>query len=645
MNKSIQLFVSLFLFTVTLLGQTSRVSYEKQDSFFPNVERINKESIEWGYLTVPENWDNSTIDKKIKLAVAILKNTSGKEDEHPVVIIGGGPGGGTINIGFISHWLNHPLRDKHDIILIDARGTGFSEPRLCPNLGEKFLEIFAKNQEALQDEQEKAASTLACKRELLAKGIDIGAYHSKNMAKDLHALKESLNYRNWNVYSVSYGTYIAQVYADRFPNDIKTLILDSPISNISEFYEHNTSNYIGSLNKLFKACKDDPNCDKEYPNLEKIYDQTVEKLEKTPITVKVEKEISQQGTFTYNAQDFKIGIYQALYQKSIIEVLPLLIYEFYNENKDALSTLSAVFRRGLSFLDYGTFYCVTCNEVFPSNSIEEYEKDRAKHPSLNRSISFYKSDFAICDQWNKQSIDTVKNDSKTFHITAPTLIFAGNFDPITPVKNGRDLLQHLEKGQLLEGASYGHGSSFSKIGSNIVNEFINNPSKEINAKEFQSNKIKFVNDIYINGGIAKLGNSISRLDLFFLAPLCLALLISIISIFAYSIALIRKKEENTTSKIIKLSLIVNSILGLATLIGFVIALNNTASKNGIILAFGLPQNYTYLFKLLWVFLATLFFAVLLFLFKIKKIKNRSIILLVLFSNVLIAIYFFYWGLI
>lgn len=633
-------FLFFTLFSISSFAQQSSVQFEKTTSFYPNEEVINNEEIEWGFLTVPEEW-GETNGKKIKLAVAILKNTSKSKKINPVVMIDGGPGAGSIE--GIWWWLNHPLREKSDIILVDARGTGFSEPRLCPDLGNEFLKILAKNQGSIQDKEEKVLAAMACKQQLIAKGIDVNAYNSESIAKDLHALKGYLKYPNWNVYGVSYGTYVAQIYANDFPNDVKTLILDSPISDISKYYTYNTSNYISSLNKLFKACENNSNCNSEYPNLENIYYEVIEELTKTPITVKVDKSIIEEGIFTYNAEDFKVAIHQALYDKRLIEVLPLLIYQFHNRNEDALSALVAAFSGALG-LDYGTYYCVTCNETIPSNSIQEYNNDSNRFPKLKGGLSFYNSDFAVCEKWNNQKKnDSIKEYSES-KINVPTLIFTGEFDPITPSKNGDSLNSKIKNSYLVKASSFGHASSFTRKGFKITNKFINEPNSKIRDDQFESNgKIDFVEDIYINGGISKLGNSINNFNILFFSPLIIALMISLIAIFAYIISLIRKKEKNLSNKLVKLLLIVNSILGIGVLIGFVIALNDTASDNFYILAFGISENWSYLFTLFYVFLGLIVLTGIYFIFRINKIENRSIIFTVLFSNILIAMYFFYWG--
>lgn len=637
MNKFTLLFLTVF--SVCSFAQQPNLQFEKVTSFYPNDEIINNEDIEWGYFTVPEVWED-TNGRKIKLAVTILKNTSKSKETNPVIMINGGPGAGSIE--GIWWWLNHPLREKSDIILVDARGTGFSTPRLCPDLGNELLKILAKNQDATKDEEEKVLAAMVCKQQLITKGINVKAYHSKNIAKDLHALKEYLKYPNWNIYGVSYGTYIAQVYANDFPNDVKTLILDSPISDISKYYTDNTSNYMSSLNKIFKTCKNDPNCNAEYPNLESIYYKVIEELTKTPITVKVDKSIIEEGTFTYNTEDFKIAIHQALYQKGLIEVLPLLIYQFHNRNKDALSALVAAFSGALG-LDYGMYYCVSCNEAIPNNSIQAYNDDSNKFPKLKGGLSFYNSDFAVCDKWNDQKSNDIEKAYSVPKINVPTLIFTGEFDPITPSKNGDSLATQIKNSNLIKATTYGHASSLTGKGFKITNDFINAQSTKINSKGFDSNaKTDFIKDIYINGGVSKLGHSINNFELLFFAPLIIALIISLIAIFVYIITLLRNKEKNKSNKIVKLLLLISSALGIGVLIGFVIALNITASNNFYILAFGISENWSYLFTLLFVFLAIVLLTCIYFIVRIKKIDNRSIIFTVLFSNILIGIYFLYW---
>lgn len=628
--------IPFFSVSAQMLG----TSFEKSDPFYADIEQDFAKDIEWGFFTIPEAWNNPE-GKTIKLAVAILKNKANRKNEDPVLVVEGGPGAGAIESIWL--WMNHPVRENRDVILVDTRGTGFSEPRLCPDLGKKFLTILAKNQDPEQDEREKVLAAIACKESLIANKININEYHSENIARDLNALKVKLNYKHWNVNAVSYGTYVAQVYANTFPEDIKTLILDSPIADIGKYYTNNTANYIKSLNKVFEACKNDSLCNSAYPDLERIYYKTIEQLTKNPVTIKVDRSIIENGQFTYNAEDFKVAIHQALYQKQLIKVLPLLIYQFYNENEATLSALVAAFSGALG-LDYGLYYCVSCTETLPYNSLTEFNKNASQYQALNGGLSFYKSDFAVCDKWNSEEVDSKKELSELSGLNIPVLIFTGGFDPITPSSNGEALSSCLKNTYHLDRLSYGHASSFTITGSKVVNEFINEPEKRPYFQNLQSSdELEFATKIKINGGVSRLGNSINNFDILFFSPLIIALLISLAAIVFYLVLIITKKNDIASSKLMKLSLIINSALGITLIVGFILALNNVASENFYILAFGLPENYTYLFNLLLMFLGFLLFTIVFFFHNIKKIKERSVIFTVLFSNILTGTYFYYWG--
>lgn len=640
MRKIINQLVLILLFTSSSYTQINNCKLEKAVSFFPQYDELNQGDIKWFYLSVPENWEKPG-GKKIKLAVAILSNTSKNKVSNPVVYLEGGPGGSGIE--GIWSWIEHPIREKSDIVLVDVRGTGNSLPKFCPDLGKQFLEILSKNQSATQDEYQKIMAAMACKQDLITRDIDLDAYNSKSIAQDLNALKTVLKYEKWNVYGASYGTYIAQVYSNNYPNDIKSLLLDSSISDITKYYNNNTTNYMSSLSKVFEACENDPNCNKQFPNLEQVYFETIDKLNKAPITVKVDKKIISKGQFTYNSEDFKVAIQQGLYNKKLIEVIPLLIYEFNRANKATLSSLVAAFSGSLS-LDYGQYYCVSCNEVIPNNSLESFNKDAQKYKKLRGGLSFYKSDFLVCDKWNSGTNNKkVLNDlSNLSSLQSPVIVFSGEFDPITPVSNGRITSSKFQKGYLINAPVYGHVSSFSKYGFKIVNDFIQNPNIKPDTKELMAdNEMHFVTDVEVNGGVSNFGNSLNEFNVVFFAPLFIAILVLLVTIFSFIFGFIKRKKND--EKVLKAFILLTSIVGLFIIVQLALALNNTAQNNFYILAFGLPNQHAYLFQLQWIFLVLALISVVYFFIKIKSISDPSIIGTILFSIILVGAYFQYWG--
>lgn len=638
----ISVFYALFITAIFTNVNAQDVTFETTDSFYQGVKLLEKEEIIWGVLTIPENWDTPK-QRKIRLAVSILKNKEGNKNAEAVVYVQGGPGDKSVEN--LWSWLNHPLRETKDIVLFDIRGTGLSKPRLCKDLGEDFFKIFAKNQSAVTDEQQKIAAVLECQEDLINRGIDIEAYNSLSVVKDLHALKQSLPYKKWHVYSISYGTYMSQLYANMYPEDISSLILDSSIADIQNYYVKNTSNYMQSLLKVFEACNNDANCKKAYPNLEETYYEVIAELKNEPLTVPVSKEILESGSFTFNAEDFKIAIQQALYNKNFVEVLPLLIYEFKNRNAAILENIIPSFSSMLT-MDYGMYYCVSCTETLPNNSLEAYKKDVAAYNKLDGGLAFYKSDFKVCETWNKRKIDSLimhHDLSNLKEPNFPVLVIAGAFDPITPASNGSATVKKFTNGYKIEASAYGHAPSISKIGDQVVTNFINNPSKVPQVDVFESDaQLNMVHGITTNKGVSSMGIMLSQLDPILMLPLALAVGLILSFIIAHSLRLVKQRQMKLSDKIIRILNIVTSVLGVITLGGLIVAILDMSKSNSLALAFGLLETYDYLFTIMIVFVVTLIITTLYFFISIKKLRDRSILFSVLFSNMLIVIYFFYW---
>jgi len=620
----------LLLISFVLRGQTN---LEKSKTFFPDSKDLKKDNIDWYRFSVPENWDKAN-KRKISLAVSVLKSKTGSEQE-PVVFIQGGPGGNTI--AEIMFWVDHPLRKDHDIVLVDLRGTGFSQPQLCPDLGKKFFEILSKNQSNEQDVKDKVQVSLACKQDMINQGVDIEAYNSVSVANDLHALKDALKIQTWNVYGVSYGTYISQRYAKIFPKDINTLTLDSSIPNISDYYTSNTQNYMLSLEKLFKYCKDDPKCNKEYPDLEKVYYNTISDLKKNPITVKVDPSVVPSGKFTYNIEDYKIAIQQSLYDKKLLQVLPLLIYQFKEKNRTALSELVNSFSGALS-LNYGDYFCFTCNEVIPYNNLQKFDSISSRYERLNGGLSFYRSDFIVCNQWNKNKTSvnfkkmTLKNEN-AFRV----LILSGGFDPITPSYFAFETAHNFSKNvQIAEGFTYGHGLGYTPAGSNIIRNFIENKSAEKYLKlYFHKQKIDFKTDIILNAGVVKMTGDINSKQWYYFIPLIISLLV-IIVVFIRCLGIIISKSEK--SNFVILGLFLTSLALLLFTISLGLGINSVLEDNFYLLAFGLPSKWSFVFLL---YKASIIFSIITFFISISKIlKNNIPLYLMTFLAIGIIHYYF-----
>lgn len=638
-------YLTVLFCIVTSSRAFSQIDFEIQSKYevvsnFTEMELI-EEDVTWAYLSVPEDWGNSK-STKIKLAVAIIKSHK-KDANKAAIFLQGGPGGSEIIDIF--GWINSPIRDLRDIILVDVRGTGFSTPNLCPDLGGSFMKILAEDYSVDEEISARVAASLECRDDLFERNININSYNSNSIAYDLHALKEHLPYNKWMVYGVSYGTKIALQYAKMFSNDIDKLLLDSPIPEGTGYYDNLTSNYVRSLDILFAKCNNDKECVNQYGDLKKIFYETIISYQEQPLTVEVSKDVHPSGRFLFNAQDFVMAVQQGLYDRYFFEVLPLMIQEFNNRNEDMISALVTALSSRLS-LDYGMYYCTLCNESIKLENKADFESDASQYKGfISRGLPFYFGDFSVCNNWfNVPRVENTIMESKEETLeNVSTLIISGEFDPITPPKNGKLLTELIPNSRHVVVSNQGHTPSFLEPARSEVIAFMDSDSKTKISSTADSPKLNFATGIQLNSGVNKFANSLMKVELSILIPLVLVLLVFLTG--AVSLPIILRKNwsklDILEKKISMVSLLM-SFLGMYYLIALVLAILNTANSNFYVLAFGLPKHYGYLlfgpyFLLILTMLAIFSYS------RKKKHKFLKLTNIITLASIVLLIEVFYLG--
>ena len=163
--------------------------------------------VDCGFLVVPENRrDNGegslgASHKTIRIAVAIARASSGVALPDPIVFVPGGPSAAAIDPGTI-FVLTSVFGANRDVIFVDARGTGLSQPRLgCPEFDALAVAAFPN----APPRAAYLASVRQCRDRLRADGVDLDAYDSVANAEDLDELRVALGYGRWNVLGLSNG--------------------------------------------------------------------------------------------------------------------------------------------------------------------------------------------------------------------------------------------------------------------------------------------------------------------------------------------------------------------------------------------------------------------------------------------------------
>ena len=174
---------------------------------------------------VPENRADPR-SRKIDLRLAVLKSDSAVPDKDLVVYLAGGPGQSAIQTYPELAPAFAPLRKHHDVLLLDQRGTGGSNPLDCPVVEKQMKQLGAVDLTLAQ----RVEQVGKCAGEVEQKS-DPRFYTTTDAMADLEAVREALGAPKLDLIGVSYGTRVAQHYAAAHPDAVRSIVLDGVVPN------------------------------------------------------------------------------------------------------------------------------------------------------------------------------------------------------------------------------------------------------------------------------------------------------------------------------------------------------------------------------------------------------------------------------
>jgi pimeloyl-ACP methyl ester carboxylesterase len=132
---------------------------------------------------------------------------------EPIVAVEGGPGYATTASRSYYLGLFRPLMDRHDLLLVDQRGTGTSAPIDCEPLQRIHWPYHGW-----------IPAVGACGRQL---GAASNRYSTSDAADDLADVLTALHIPRVDLYGDSYGTFFSQVFSILHRDRLRTLVLDA----------------------------------------------------------------------------------------------------------------------------------------------------------------------------------------------------------------------------------------------------------------------------------------------------------------------------------------------------------------------------------------------------------------------------------
>lgn len=421
---------------------------------------------ECGWLTVPEDRQNPANGRQVEIHVVRFASNAADAPADPIVYLDGGPGGSTLDalpFSFSQVW--EPVLDDRDLILFDQRGVGFSTPSLdCPE--ERTFAFDTLDQDLPADDERSAEIEVIekCHDRLVADGVDLSQYNSAENAADVADLRIALGIEEWNLLGISYGTRLAATVMRDHPEGVRSVILDSTYTPEANLLSQTPANLDRALTKLWAGCDLDAACAERYPNLEERFYTLIDEYEANPVQTDVRDFFNSGSWDVLFDGDWLLGtLFQGLYSEQVIPLLPRMIEELEEGDTSTLSLLTSNTLANSEFFSLGMHLSVQCNEEVSFTSQDDIDAglDGFDHVATAFDGSSNLGDFMFeaCDVWQAGSADPVENEAVQSDI--PTLVLAGEYDPITPPIWGANAAANLTNSTFVEFTGVGHGASLA----------------------------------------------------------------------------------------------------------------------------------------------------------------------------------------
>jgi hypothetical protein len=183
----------------------------------------------------------------------------------------------------------------------------------------------------------------------------------------------------------------------------------------------------------------------------------------------------------FGGDDLLGVVFQSLYITEVIPDLPKLIYDVSQGDTTNLSALMSSFLLNTEFVSIGMQFSVQC---FEENSFATRDEVMAAVEAYPELVGIFRYSanlgvlaLSICDEWGAGTADALENEPVASDI--PTLILAGEYDPITPPAWGLLVQETLSNAYYYEFTGTGHGVSLSgDCGLAVVESFLAEPANE-----------------------------------------------------------------------------------------------------------------------------------------------------------------------
>jgi pimeloyl-ACP methyl ester carboxylesterase len=393
--------------------------------------------------------------RKISLNILLLPATADKPAADPFFMFAGGPGqSATEAYAGVAGYVTK-VRQQRDVVLVDQRGTGQSNPLQCQLKS-------GSDPQAIIGEAFSLDKIRECRAEMDRKA-DLTQYTTSIFADDMDELRQAMGYEKINVFGGSYGTKSGLVYLRRHGDHVRTLTLEAVATPQYRIPVPFAKTIQSSVDRLIALCTADTGCHKDFPDLHEEFQALLDRMEKSPAHFKV-----QDQPVALPRDIFVSSLRILLYIPQIASGFPLMVHNAYQGDwttyADSVlfltSRLENVVTRGMSL-------AAICAEDVPGLTDTFIKRETQGTYLGDAQVRRYQT---YCKTWGP--VGSIPKDFyASIHSEVPTLLISGVLDPATPPEMAQQAAHDLPNSRLIAIKEGTHGTGSPCI-DGLVADFV-----------------------------------------------------------------------------------------------------------------------------------------------------------------------------
>ncbi|MEO8460227.1 MAG: alpha/beta fold hydrolase [Dokdonella sp.] len=400
---------------------------------------------ETGSLVVAENRHVQS-GRTITLKFVRFRSTS-NHPGSPIIYLAGGPGGSGIDAAKGARFpLFMAMREFGDVIALDQRGTGASEP--STRCTEPYMLPFTKPLDRAEAEGILAAGMKQCLDRLAGLGIDATAYNTLASADDIDDLRKALGAEKVSLWGISYGTHLGLATLRAHGDHIDRAIFAGiePLANTFKL----PSDQQALLQKISSLARKDRALVRTLPDLTEAIARILDRLRKEPATVTLVHPANGKSIpVKLGAFDLQLVLASMLTGPEEFAGMPDFIARLDHGDWTALALLAARFRMGK--LPSAMSVAMDCASGVSSERTARIASEAAE-TLLGDAINFPVP--GICTGLGIPDLgDAYRQPVRS---DVPVLLISGTLDGRTPLHNADEVTKDLANAQRLVIDGAGH---------------------------------------------------------------------------------------------------------------------------------------------------------------------------------------------